>query len=319
MPRKFHKYDGPFKVKDLADALGLSYSGDGEKVLKDVNTLSAATADELTFLDNEKYVPQLSSTQAGAVILHSKHAESCPKETTALISDMPYVDYAKALALFYPQKPSSAIHPSAVVEKSAHIGAGVSIGANSYIGEEVEIGEGTVVEAGVTITHAHVGKRCIIHSGAVIGGDGFGFAFDGQTVHKVPQVGMVKIGNDVEIGSCCTVDRGSLEDTIIGDQVKVDNLVQIAHNVKIGAGSQIVAQTGIAGSSKIGKGVIIGGQCGIVGHIELADGVMIAARSGVTKTLTTKGTYAGFPAVEFKTWKRMQAAISRLVKVKKGS
>lgn len=316
MPRPFHKYKGPFKVKDLADTLGLSYAGDGEKLVHDVNTLSAATSDDLSFLDNVKYASQLEETKAGVVVLNQKHESKVPSGCVAILSDMPYADYAKILNLFYPVESAGVLHPTAVVEATASIGENVSIGANAYIGEGVVIGDHSIIEANVTITCAHIGHHTIIHSGAVIGGDGFGFAYDGQMVHKVPQIGMVKIGNFVEIGSCTTVDRGSLEDTVIEDYVKIDNLVQIAHNVKVGMGTQIVSQSGVAGSTKIGKGVIIGGQCGIVGHIELTDGVMIAARSGVTKTLTNKGTYAGFPAVEFRQWKKLQAVISRLVKSK---
>lgn len=303
-------------MEDLAHALGLSYAGDGEKLVQDVNTLSAATADDLSFLDNIKYASQLETTKAGVVVLSSKHESKVPVGCTAIYSEMPYADYAKILNLFYPVESAGVVHATAVVEPSASIGQNVSIGAGAYIGEGVVIGDNSIIEANVTITCAHIGHNTIIHSGAVIGGDGFGFAYDGKMVHKVPQIGMVKIGNFVEIGSCTTVDRGSLEDTIIEDYVKIDNLVQIAHNVKVGMGSQIVSQTGVAGSTKIGQGVIIGGQCGIVGHIEMADGVMIAARSGVTKTLTKKGTYAGFPAVEFKQWKKLQAVLSRLVKSK---
>lgn len=316
MARPFHSYSGPFKVKDLAEMLGLSYTGDGEKLLNDVNTLAKATGEELSFLDNPKYVSELENTKAAAVILDEKYQEKLPGDVSAILSSMPYVEYAKALNLFYPQTKEGLIHESAVVENSARIGEGSYIGAGAYIGAGVVIGQNCIVNANATITHSIIGDDTIVHSGAVIGSDGFGFAFDGKAVHKVPQVGMVKIGNRVEIGACTTVDRGSLEDTVIEDDVKIDNLVQVAHNVKIGAGSQIVSQTGIAGSTKLGKGVIIGGQSGVVGHIEVADGVMIAARSGVTKTLTTKGTYAGFPAVEFKTWKKVQAAVSRLAKSK---
>ena len=316
MARPFHTYNGPFKVKDLANKLGLSYEGDGEKTLHDVNTLTSATGDELTFLDNVKYSEFLTTTAAGAVICHPKFADKIPQGMTVFFSEMPYVDYARVLTLFYPQQGSGKVHPAAVVDETAKLGEGVTIGAGAYIGAGVVIGDRTVVEANATITHAHIGPDCIIHSGAVLGGDGFGFAFDGKQVLKVPQVGMVQMGDRCEIGACTTVDRGSLENTVIESDVKIDNLVQVAHNVKIGQGSQIVSQTGIAGSTKLGKGVIIGGQSGVVGHIELADGVMIAARSGVTKTLTTKGTYAGFPAVEFRTWKKLQAAISRLAKSK---
>lgn len=316
MPRPFHKYNGPFKVKDLADKLGLSYAGDSGKTLEDVNTLEKASAQELSFLDNEKYVSQLANTNAAAVILHNKFQAQLPAGITALLSETPYADYAKALALFYPQTNTGFIHPSAVVEPSAKIGQGTSIGAGCYIGEYVVVGENCIIEANVSLTYAHVGHKTILHSGCVIGCDGFGFAYDGKQLIKVPQVGMVKIGNNVEIGACSTVDRGSLEDTVIEDDVKIDNLVQVGHNVKIGQGSQIVAQTGLAGSSKLGKGVVIGGQSGVVGHIEVADGVMIAACSLVTKSLLQKGTYAGLPAIDMKLWRKQQAIISRLTKQK---
>tara|TARA_R110000868_G_scaffold190862_1_gene434885 strand:- start:187029 stop:187979 length:951 start_codon:yes stop_codon:yes gene_type:complete len=313
MTRPFHKKQGPFTVKEISEKLGVSFTGSADLSLNDVAALSVASNSELSFLDNAKYVSQAEVTNAGAVILSEENAKHLPKGVAAIVSPMPYADYAKALQIFYPAQNTGKIHKSAVVEETATIGEGTSIGANSYIGENVVIGKNCQIAANVSIICTHIGDNTIIHAGACIGQDGFGFAYDGKVVVKVPQIGMVKIGNHVEIGAGCTVDRGSLENTEIADYAKIDNLVQLGHNVKVGMGCQIVSQSGIAGSTTLGKGVIVGGQVGVVGHINVADGVVIAARSGVTKNLDEAGAYAGFPAIPMKQWRKLQVAIARLV------
>lgn len=313
MARPFHAYKGPFTVEEISKKLGVSFSGLGETVLNDVNPLSTAKEGDLSFLDNVKYVSQAKDTGASAVIISQENAEHLPEGVTAIISPMPYADYAKTLQMFYPVGSTGVVHPSAVVDETAEIGEGTSIGAGAYIGAGVKIGKNCQIAANVTIVCAELGDNVIVHPSAAIGQDGFGFAYDGKVVVKVPQIGMVKIGNHVEIGACTTIDRGSLEDTVIGDYAKIDNLVQIAHNVKIGMGCQIVSQSGIAGSTSLGMGVVVGGQSGVVGHTNVCDGVTIAARSAVTKNITEAGVYAGFPAIPMNQWRRMQAAISRLV------
>ncbi|MFT7433816.1 MAG: UDP-3-O-[3-hydroxymyristoyl] glucosamine N-acyltransferase [Alphaproteobacteria bacterium] len=313
MTRPFHKKQGPFTLKEISDYLGVSFSGSGDTSINDIAALSLATTHDLSFLDNVKYVSQAATTKAAAVIISAENAQYLPEGVAAIISPMPYADYAKALQMFYPITVSGVVHKSAIVESSAQIGEGTSIGAHSYIGENVIIGENCQIASNVSIICSEIGSNTIIHAGTCIGQDGFGFAYDGKVVVKVPQIGMVKIGDHVEIGAGSTVDRGSLENTEIGDYTKIDNLVQIGHNVKVGMGCQIVAQTGIAGSTTLGKGVIVGGQAGIVGHISLADGTVIAARSGVTKNIDEAGAYAGFPAIPMNQWRKLQVAIARLV------
>lgn len=334
-----NKFNPP-KVKktigELAQLLGLRVQGDKSVVLECIAPLDKAGKNELSFLDNSKYASQLKTTQASAVILKESDLENLPQGCNALISNMPYADYAKALQIFYMHSEvCNKISEQAFVHPSAKLAKNVTVEAFAYIGEGVEIGEGTYISSGshlgafckvgkkcriyanVTLQCTEVGSDCIIHAGASIGQDGFGFAFDGKGVVKVPQIGCVFIGNDVEIGANTTIDRGSLNNTVIGDGTKIDNLVQIAHNVKIGRNCQIVSQVGIAGSTEVGDGCIVGGQAGFAGHIKIANGVQIAARAGVTKSVEKSGqVLGGFPAIPLNEWKRMQASLSRLVSKK---
>ena len=333
---QFHEKAGPFTVKELADILGVDLKGAGDKPLSGLAALDMASAEELSFLDNPKYASLLPTTQAGAVIVRASSVENLPEGVSALVSEMPYATYAKALQLFYPRRQYVAgVHAKAYVAESASVHASVYVGAgavvdegaeisenavimpNAYIGKHVKIGADSYIGPNVTVDYAHVGRSCILHAGCAIGQDGFGFAYDGKVIVKVPQIGMVKIGDFVEIGANSTVDRGSLSDTEIGDYTKLDNLVQIGHNVKLGRGCQLVSQCGIAGSTTLGDGCIVGGQSGVAGHINITSGVTIAARSGVTKNITEAGVYAGFPAIPMSKWKRMQVAIARLGKDKK--
>ena len=330
----FHPSAGPFRIEDLITAAGLELaSGDGRFAVHDVATLQDATHEHISFFDNPKYKDMLQNTKAAAVILRPEHVDMLPKGVIALTTKTPYPAYALVAQKFHPpMEGMSGISAAAHIDSDAQIGVGVSIepgavisqfaviddgahiGANTYIGPKVTIGARTYVGPNSTILYAQVGAHCILHPGVRIGQDGFGFAFDGKGLVKVPQVGLVTIGNDVEIGANSTIDRGALGETSIGDGTKIDNLVQIGHNVKIGRYCQIVAQSGVAGSSTLGDFVVVGGQAGVAGHLSVADGVMIAARSAVTKSITTaREIVSGFPAIPIRKWRRQQARLSRLL------
>ncbi|WP_028110816.1 UDP-3-O-(3-hydroxymyristoyl)glucosamine N-acyltransferase [Ferrimonas futtsuensis] len=308
---------------ELAELVGATVQGDGSKVVARVATLENAGPDQISFLANSKYRKQLDNTAAGAVILSAQDAEHYQGD--ALVAANPYVCFARiAQILDTTPAAADAIHPSAVIEPSAQLGEGVCIGANAVveadavIGDGAQIGAGTVVGRGarvgratrlwanVTLYHGVVvGEECIIHSGAVIGSDGFGYANERGQWIKIPQVGTVIIGDRVEIGSNTSIDRGAIDDTIIEEGVIIDNLCQIAHNDVIGAHSALAGCTVVAGSTKIGRHCIIGGNSGIAGHIELADGVHVTGMSRVTKGLNKPGVYSsGSPIQDNKSWRR---------------
>lgn len=331
---KFFKVSGPFSAKDLGAQLDCEVVGDSSVMLTTIAPVQNAHAGALAFLDNPKYVQYLQETKASAVILKPEFVSQLPEGVVGLVTAMPYPTYAKASALFYPVPEvvasvhklatvdaSANVHKNveiaagAVIDAGAEIAENVYIGANSYIGPNVKIGAGTRIGAGCSIICAEIGTNCIIHANVAIGQDGFGFAFDGKEIVKVPQVGSVKIGHFVEIGAGTTIDRGALAPTEIGDMTKIDNLVQIGHNVKIGRMCQIVSQTGVAGSSELGDGVVLGGQSGVSGHVKVADRVMLAARGVITKNIDKIGVVlGGFPAIPLKEWRKEQAKLSRLLK-----
>ncbi|NBV54963.1 MAG: UDP-3-O-(3-hydroxymyristoyl)glucosamine N-acyltransferase, partial [Proteobacteria bacterium] len=295
-----------------------------------VRPLDVAGADDLSFLDNEKYRDQAKATKAAAVLVREADAALLPAGCIPLVVPQPYMAFARALMVMYPAAkvvpgisefavvsakamidPTARIEPYAVIYAGAKIGAGAHIGAHCVVGEGVQIGAGTVLFSHATVMKAVVGERCVIHSGVRIGQDGFGFAAHNDVIIKIPQVGSVRIGNEVEIGANSTIDCAALGETVIEDGVKIDNQVQIAHNVQIGKHSRIVAQVGVAGSSKLGQFSLIGGQSGIAGHVTLADRVMVAARSGVIKSVeNVSAVVAGFPAVDIQEWRRAMGALS---------
>lgn len=322
-------------IQSLCDHLGLPVpEGRGHIVLSHFKPLHEAGASDISFFDNQLYKHGARSTQAAAVLIRERDASMLPEGVTAIITPQPYVSFAKALQLMYPQPtpdagisqfavvsgkaqihPTARIEPYAIVYENAVIGAHAHIGAHAVIGQGVSIGSGTKIGSHATLQKCSLGAGCIIHPGVRIGQDGFGFAITGDQLIKVPQIGNVKIGNEVEVGANTTIDCGALGDTTIEDMVKIDNQVQIAHNVKIGRGSRIVAQVGIAGSSSLGAYTVIGGQSGIVGHTAIADKVMVASRSGVTKSISEAGqVVAGMPAVPINEWRKTVAVIARLTK-----
>lgn len=325
-----------FTLAEIAKLIGTELKGDPNSIIIGINTLSNAKNGELTFLDNPRYHKYLAETQASAVILTAKDAEDC--KTNALISPNPYLAYAKAAKLFarLPQvvagaHPTAIIHAQAEIHPSASIGpycviaANVTIHANVVIGAHGMISERSIIGAdsrllnSVTIGHdVHIGSRVIIHSGAVIGSDGFGNANEQGRWIKVPQLGGVRIGNDVEIGANTTIDRGAIGDTIIEDGVRLDNQIQIAHNVQIGAHTAIAACTGIAGSTKIGRYCLIGGAVGIAGHIEITDKVMITGQSGITNSIKEPGVYSStMPAMPQQDWWKLIAYFRKIAELAK--
>jgi UDP-3-O-[3-hydroxymyristoyl] glucosamine N-acyltransferase len=305
--------------------------GEVSTPLTGVATLDSAGPREIAFLANPKYRGRLASTLAGAVILGpgDRDAGTMPR----IVSDNPYAYYARTVALFNPEPPIvPGIHPFAQVDGSAQVGASAQIGAfvvigpGSRIGENVRIGEGTFIGAGAEIgegTRLHprvtiydgcrLGMRCIVHSGVVIGGDGFGMARDDGRWLKIPQIGSVRIGNDVEIGANTTIDRGALDDTVIGDGVKLDNQIQVGHNCVIGEHTVIAGCTGISGSVTIGSHCMIGGGVGFVGHIAIGDRVTISGFTFVTKSISEPGTYtSGMPVMPHADWLRNASLLRQL-------
>ncbi len=319
-------------LKTIVEKLG------GELISEDpacqvsrVGTLENAKADAISFVSQAKFLPQLATTQAGAVVLPIAYrdASTLPR----IITENPYLYFARLSAFLNPPKPKTpGIHPSAVVAASVQCGERVSIGAHVFIGENVRLGHEVVIEPNCVIAdhchigdnthlmaqvtlyaHSQIGSRCILHSGVVIGADGFGIAVDQQRWVKVPQLGKVVLGDDVEVGANTTIDRGAIDDTIIEEGVKLDNLIQIAHNVHIGAHTAIAACTGIAGSARIGRWCRIGGSARIAGHIHIADGVEISATTFITKSITLTGTYSGgYPFEPNAQWRRTAVQIRHL-------
>lgn len=319
-------------LTDLANALGATLKGDSGQTVTGIATLNAAQSGDVSFLSNPAYASQLKSTQATAVIVHQNQADLCP--AAALIVDDPYLAYAKASHFFDNSPrckkgthPSAVVDDTAIIDKSASIGAKTVIAAGVIIGKGADIGPGCVVGAGsiigagtrlhanVTLYHGvSVGENCTLHSGSVIGGDGFGFApHSGGQWQKIAQLGGVSIGNCVDIGANTTIDRGAIDDTKIHNHVILDNHIQIAHNVEIGEGTAIAGCTGIAGSTRIGKRCTIAGAVGIAGHLQICDGVHITMRSAITRSITEPGSYSSGTAMSTtREWRKNAARFRQL-------
>ncbi|MBC2678689.1 MULTISPECIES: UDP-3-O-(3-hydroxymyristoyl)glucosamine N-acyltransferase [Pseudomonas] len=319
------------KLGQLAEFLGATVSGDPEKIITGLATLQEAGPAQLSFLANPQYRKFLPDSHAGAVLLKAADAEGFQGD--ALIVPDPYLAYARISHLFDPKPRASAgVHPTAVIaddaqvdaaasvgpfaviESGARIAAGVTVGAHCFIGARCEIGEGGWLAPRVTLYHdVRIGKRVVIQSGAVLGGEGFGFANEKGVWQKIAQIGGVSIGDDCEIGVNTAVDRGALADTLIGNGVKLDNQIQIAHNVQIGDNTAMAACVGISGSSKIGKNCMLAGGVGLVGHIEICDGVFITGMTMVTHSITEPGAYSSGTAMQpAAEWRKSAARLRQL-------
>lgn len=312
-----------FRVGDLAVQLGLHLRGDGSRHIDGIASLEAARIQDLSYLADSRHRRFLASTGAGAVILTAEDAEGY--DGTVLLSENPRLAFARAALLISPPPaaspgidPTARVHPTAQVAADAEIGPGVVveayatvesgavIGAQSYLGAQVHIGAGTRLWPRVTVLErCRIGGNGVLHSGAVVGGDGFGYARDGARWVKIVQLGAVVIGNEVEIGVNTAVDRGALGDTVIEDGVKLDNLIQVAHNVRIGANTAIAGCVGIAGSTRIGQRCMIGGGAGIGGHLEIADDVTIMGKSSITHSIFEAGVYSSTMSAQIASeWRR---------------
>jgi len=335
-PRFFHRA-GPFSLQALAaisDAR-LADPASGGSVIDDVAPLETAGPRDVTFFANVKYADAFAVSRAGAAFVSSRMASRAPDGMALLIAGDPYKAFALAAQAFYPpppivagRPPSAVIDPSAsvpddceiganaVIEAGARLGKRCQIGPNTTIGANVEIGDDCRIAANVTVSHCLMGDRVVLHPGVRIGQPGFGFAPDREVPVKVPQLGRVIIGDDVDIGANTTIDRGSGHDTEIGQGTMIDNLVQIGHSVTVGRGCILVSQVGVSGSTKFGDHVAVGGQAGFVGHVKIGDGARIGAQAGVIRDVPPGTTIGGYPAVPMRQWLRQVAMLDRLTNKK---
>ena len=321
----------PIRLGELAAKFGCELVGDPDVIIDNVAGLQNAGPGSLSFLSNPKFRRQLAATQAAAVVLRRDDVGDSP--TASLVSDNPYADYARMAAVIHPPPryapgidASAVVAQSAVVSPTAHVAANVCIGDRATIGDNAYIGPGSVIGpdcsvgdecrliAKVTLVRdVHLGRRGILHPGVVIGSDGFGNAMTPEGWVKVPQLGGVRIGDDVEIGANTTVDCGAIEDTVIEDGVRIDNLCHIAHNAYIGAHTAMAAMSGLSGSATVGKRCMLAGQTGVVGHVTICDDVVVSGRAVISKDITEPGVYAGtFTAEPAREWNRQVARFRRL-------
>jgi UDP-3-O-[3-hydroxymyristoyl] glucosamine N-acyltransferase len=320
-------------LSDIAGLLGCPVPPDGARTIRGLATLTEAKGDEVSFIASESYAPQLATTSAGGVILARKLRVQPPPDKAILLVDDADLAVAKVLELFAPPvpRPPAGVDPAARVARSAVLGDGAAVGPNVFVGERTRVGSRTVLHPGVYLgddvavgddcvlfpnvvvrERVTVGHRVVIHAGSVLGTDGFGYRWDGTKHAKVPQIGTVLVEDDVEIGSCVCIDRAKFAATKIGRGTKIDNLVQIAHNVQVGPHCIIVGQVGVAGSAKLGAGVVLGGQVAIRDHVTIGDGAMVAATSGIHEDVPPKSFMSGTPALPHRQSLREQAAMRRL-------
>ena len=320
-------------IGEIVDLVAGEFEGDRNQTVNSVGPLSSAANGQLSFLSNRKYVAELMATKAGAILVPKK-LEGCDSRWIRV--DDPYFAFAKIMTRWFSNRPTlKGISAHAVVAESAKLGENVALGHFAVVGENVVIGRNVTIfqnvsiEAGSVIGDdciiypnvviydgTRIGDRCIIHSGVVIGSDGYGFATHGGKHHKIPQIGIVRIENDVEIGAGTTIDRAALGETVIGEGTKIDNLVQIGHNVKVGKHCLLVSQVGIAGSTELGDYVAVAGQSGFSGHLKIGNRVQVAAKSAVLEDVPDDTKVMGSPAVPFTEFARRHAALKKLARRK---
>lgn len=320
-------------VEEIANNLSTSFIGKNQ-IIKGVNTLKNANENEISFFTNSKYRQFLLVTNAGACLIKEDDIELAPENVTKIICKNPYLAYAKVLDMLYVNEIESeyiassahiaksakvgkncSIQHNVVIDENAEVGNDCIIGSSTYIGKNVRIGNGVRIASNVSLIACEIGNDCILHSGVRIGQDGFGFVLnEHKQMQKIKQIGKVIIGNDVEIGANSCIDRGAIDNTIIGNNTKIDNLVQIGHNVIIGSNCVLCAQVGIAGSTVIGDYVEIGGQAGLNGHIKIGSMCGIAAKSGVMRDLENKERVGGSPAVSITDWHRQTIFLQNAIK-----
>jgi UDP-3-O-[3-hydroxymyristoyl] glucosamine N-acyltransferase len=325
-------------ISELAAACGFRMVGNGDFIIKNVATLKQATGDELSFFGNRKYLEVFKKTKAGAVIIGERDVPNLPDGVIGLVAVDVMVGLARAMDILFVEERHSPhishlarVHDTvslgsgcyvgdfSLLEDGVEIGNDVVIGNNCVIGKKCKIGNGCYIGNNVSISYAIIGDNVTINAGVRIGESGFGFIPTASGIVRVKQLGRVLIGNNVRIGANSTLDRGSIDDTVIGDGTVIDNLVQIGHNVSIGERCIIVAQVGIAGSSKIGNNVVLAGQVGIAGHLEIGDGVVVASKSGVASNLESGSMVGGIPAVDIDIWRRQASFLKTSVTKKKAS
>jgi len=316
-------------LRELADRLGCALRGDGGVVVTGVAPIDGAGPGSLTFVASAKWAARLKATGAAAVIV----APSVETPLPSLLSDNPYLTFARAVAILHPRAvppagvhPSAQVHPAAVLAESAHVGPLAVVGARARVGarsvihphvvlyEDAQVGEDCLLHSGVQVREGcRLGNRVIVQNGAVIGADGFGFAKDAEgRYHKILQVGIVVIEDDVEIGALTAIDRAALGETRIGRGTKLDNLVQIGHSVKVGRDTAVAAQVGVAGSATIGDRVILAGQVGVAGHLKIGDGVIATAQTGIPADVPPGAVISGYPAIPNREWLKSSAVFPRL-------
>ena len=301
------------RIAEIVELLGGRYEGPPGRIIRGVATLADAGDDRLSFLSNPLYTPQLASTRAAAILVSSELPGDDPRYIRVA---NPYLAWATVIERWFerPAMPPG-ISPLASIAPTAKLGANVAVGPYVVIADDVVIGDGTLIYPLVSIYHGSViGSRCIIHSGTVIGADGYGFVVHDGRHRKVPQIGIVRIGDDVEIGAGCTIDRASVGETVVGDGTKIDDQVMIGHGVKVGRHCLLVAQVGIAGSTELGDYVVVAGQSGFSGHLKIGDGVQVAAKSAVLGDVPAGTKVMGNPAVPFREFARREAMMRRMTK-----
>lgn len=322
------------RLSELAEKIGAELRGDPGAEVQRVSTLDRAGPGEVTFLSNPKYRPLLASTRATAVIVGPQDAVEGP---ALLVTENPYLAFARAVALLHPRhRPAAGVEPGAFVHPEARLGEGVAVMAGAYVDAGAEVGDGTVLYPGVYVGRgARVGRDCtlypnavvredcvlgdrvVLQPGAVVGSDGYGYARDGHRHVPIPQVGIVVLEDDVEVGANTAIDRAALGETRIGRGTKIDNLVQIGHNVRVGEDCLIVAQVGVSGSTRIGNRVVLAGQVGVAGHLSVGDGAMVGAQSGIGSDVPPGAVVSGSPAIPHGEWLRAQAVVKRLPEMRR--